>query len=194
MSWIADAGGSLLEYTGIAAFRSRRRMADFVAYLTIDESGEDELEITEHPVQEGSEITDHAYKKAPTLNINISFSESDIDNIMTLDETYAAMLELQESRIPFEVVTGKRIYKDMLFKSLRQVTDKGTDNVLSIQAALKHIKVTTVTITSVPPRAKQKNPGKTGATSKAGNKKAQEVDAQKQPARKSALKKIIGGT
>lgn len=193
MSWLPSISNPNIDYTGIAAFRSRRRIADFVVYLTIEEVGEDELEITEHPVQEGAEITDHAYKKAPILNLTISFSESDFNSSMTLDETYAAMLELQESRVPFEVVTGRRVYQDMLFKSLRQTTDENTDNVLSIQAVLKHIIVTTVTITSVPPRAKQKNPGQTGATSKAGNKKAQEVDAQKQPAKKSALKKIIGG-
>lgn len=194
MSWLPEQNRTNADYSGIAAFRSRRRIADFVAYLTIDENGEDELEITDHPVQRGAEITDHAYKKAPLLNLTISFSESDENSTMALDETYAAMLELQESRVPFEVVTGKRIYTDMLFKSLRQITDKNTDNILSIQAVLKHIIITEVTITSVPPRAKQKNPGKTGATSKAGNKKAQEVDAQKQPAKKSALKKIIGGS
>jgi hypothetical protein len=194
MSWLPEQNRGNADYDGIAAFRSRRRIADFVTYLTIDENGEDELEITDHPVQEGAEITDHAYKKPPMLNVTISFSESDENSVMTLDETYAAMLELQESRVPFEVVTGKRIYTNMLFKSLRQTTDKNTDNVLSIQAILKHVILTTVTITSVPPRARQKNPAKTGATSKAGSKKAQEVDTQKQPAKKSALKKIIGGS
>ena len=30
-------------------FRPRRRIGEFMVYLTIEESGEDELEITEHP-------------------------------------------------------------------------------------------------------------------------------------------------
>ena len=191
MSWLPDLSNGM-NFTGVAQFRSRRRIGDFMTYLTIEESGEDELEITDHPVQDGAEITDHAYKKAPLVNITISFSEG--ETATPLDETYAAMLQLQESRIPFEVVTGKRIYSDMLFKSIRQTTDKLTDNVLSIQAVLKHIKVTQVTVTTVPPRSKQANPAKTGATTKAGSKKAQEVSAQQQPAKKSALKKIFGGS
>ena len=189
MSWLPQTGQDNKAFVGVAAFRSRRRIADFTSYLTITEVGDDELEISEHPVQEGAEITDNAYKKAPTLNVTISFS--DAESSATLDETYAAMLELQESRIPFEVVTGKRTYKDMLFKSIRCTTDRLTDNVLSIQAVLKHIIITSVTITTVPPREKQKNPGKTGATAKAGNKKAQK--ASDEPAKKSALKKIFGG-
>lgn len=177
------------QYTGVAAFRSNRRIADFTAYLTIEESGEDELEICEHPVQDGAEITDHAYKKAPILNVTISFSQA--ETFTPLDETYSAMLELQESRIPFDVVTGKRKYESMLFKSIRVTTDKMTDNVLAVQAVLKHIKIVQVVKTTVPPRAKQSNPAKTGATTKAGTKKAQ--DQSNKPAKQSALKKISVG-
>lgn len=177
--------------TGPATFRSTRRIGDeFSVYLTIDETGEDELEISDHPVQEGAEVTDNAYKKNATLNLTIQFSEA--ETFVPLDETYRRMLELQESRIPFEVVTARRLYTNMLFKTLRSTTDKNTDNVLAIQATLREIKIVQVTTTTVPPRAKQKNPGKTGATQRAGNKKAKEVKPQDQPKKKSALKKISG--
>lgn len=185
MTWLPQ------QKTGPATFRSTRRIgSEFSVYLTVDETGEDELEISDHPVQEGAEVTDNAYKKNATLTITIQFSEA--ETFVPLDETYRRMLELQESRIPFEVVTGKRLYENMLFKSLRQVTDRVTDNVLSIQATLREIKIVQVVTTTVPPRAKQKNPGKTGATQRAGNKKAQQVKPQDQPAKQSALKKISG--
>ena len=185
MTWL------LRQITGPATFRSTRRIGnDFTAYLTVDETGEDELEISEHPVQEGAEVTDNAYKKNATLNLTIQFSEA--ETFVPLDETYRRMLELQESRVPFEVVTGKRLYTNMLFKSLRCTTDRKTDSVLVIQAVLREIKITQVSTTTVPPRAKQQNPGKTGATQRAGNKKAKEVKPQDQPSKKSALKKIAG--
>lgn len=185
MSWIQQL------FSGPATFRNTRRIGDeFTTYLTIDETGEDELEIADHPVQGGKEITDNAYKKNATLNLSISFSEA--QTFVPLDETYRRMLEFQESRVPFEVVTGKRLYTNMLFKSLRCTTDNKTDNILSIQASLRELKIVQVTTTTVPPRSRQKNPGKTGATQKSGNKKAQEVKASDQPAKKSALKKIAG--
>jgi hypothetical protein len=180
----------LSQVTTPVVFRPRRRMAEFISYLTIEESGEDELEITEHPVQDGAEITDHAYLKSPTLTMSVQFSEA--ETFTPLDETYRAMLELQKSRVPFEVVTGKRIYSNMLFKTLRCTTDRVTDNVLSIQATLRGIIITQVELTTVPPREKQANAGKTGATQRGGSKKAQEVKAQEKPAKQSALKKIAG--
>ncbi|MNO26505.1 hypothetical protein D3C76_163590 [compost metagenome] len=183
MSWLAQLLSPIV-------FRPRRRMGDFTAYLTIDETGEDELEITEHPVQDGTEITDHAYLKSATLNLSVQFVEG--ETFVPLDETYRAMLELQKSRVPFDVVTGKRVYTNMLFKSLRQTTDKNTDNVLAIQATLREIKIVPVVVTTVPPRDKQATPGKTGATQRAGTKKAQPVKPQEQTTKKSALKKISG--
>jgi hypothetical protein len=171
-------------------YRQSRRIQDFTTYMTIEESGEDELVITEHPVQYGSEITDHAYKKTPTLNLRVQFDQ--VRSGMPLDEVYRRMLELQDSRVPFEVVTGRRLYKDMLFKSLTHTTDRATSNVLVISAQLKQIKITNVVTTKVPPREKQAQPGRTGATENAGQKKADPVPEQDQAKRKSALKSITG--
>lgn len=172
-------------------FRPRRRIADFDAYLCIDETGSDDLEITQHPVQQGAAITDHAYLKPAQLAIRAQFNE--FDSGMPLDELYRRMLELQSSREPFEVVTGKRLYKNMLFKSLSVTTDQYTSNVLSITAQLQEIIVVNVETVSVPPRARQAQPGRTGATERAGQKKAQPVAEQDQPRTKSALAKIAGG-
>jgi hypothetical protein len=180
--------GFLQQILSPVVFRPRRRFEEFTRYLTIDESGEDELVITEHPVQAGAEITDHAYKKSATLSMNVQFSAA--ESLEPLDETYRRMLELQESRIPFDVVTGKRVYNNMLFKSLKVTTDRFTDNVLAISMQLKEIIITNVTVTTVPPRADQKEPGRTGATEKAGQKKPQE--SPDQPRRQSALKKAAG--
>lgn len=175
---------------GPVLFRSTRRIADFRTFMTVEETGEDELVITEHPVQYGAEITDHAYKKNPTLSMRVQFSEAETGT--PLDEIYRRMLELQNSRVPFEVVTGKRLYNDMLFASLTCTTDRNTNNVLSIAVQLKQIKIVSVMVTAVPPRAKQAQPGRTGATENAGQKRAKAVPPQDQQKRKSALKSVAG--
>lgn len=172
-------------------FRPRRRIADFDAYLCIDETGSDDLELTEHPVQQGAAITDHAFVKPAQLAIRAQFNE--FDSGMPLDELYRRLLELQSSRIPFDVVTGKRLYKNMLFKSLSVTTDQYTSNVLSITAQLQEIIIVSVEVTTVPPRDRQAEPGRTGATERAGQKKAQPVAEQDQPRAKSALATIAGG-
>lgn len=53
--------------------------------------------------------------------------------------TYKQLLSLQASREPFTVITGKRIYKNMLIRNLSVVTDQDTENVLVVSADLQEI-------------------------------------------------------
>lgn len=175
---------SLTEPPIPATIVPRRSIGPFNATLTIEEIATDELEITQHPVQQGAAITDHAYLKPATVNVKIVFSDEDAP----LAETYQKLRQLQASREPFDVVTGKRSYKNMLFKSLGQTNDLRTEFVLSINATLQEVFVTALEVVSVPERKKQKTPGKTGATENAGQKKAQPAE----PKKKSALKALAG--
>lgn len=162
----------------------RRAIGPFNATITVEEVATDDLEITQHPVQQGAAITDHAYLKPSSVAIKVVFNDADAP----LAETYKKMRDLQASREPFDVVTGKRSYKNMLFKSLGQTNDLRTENVLSINATLQEIFITAIEVVSVPERKKQKKPGKTGATDNAGQKKAQPAE----PKKKSALKALAG--
>lgn len=179
MTWLSQL------YTK-ATFRPVRSIGGFTATLTVEEAASDELTLTEHPVMDGAAITDHAYLNPARLNIRAQWDE--VGAGMPLDEMYTNLRNLQASRVPFDVVTGKRIYRNMLFKSLGMTDDATTDNILSITAQLQEIITVQIQTTTVPPRAQQKEPGRTGATDKAGRKKAQEV---RDPVRaKSALKTI----
>ena len=162
----------------------RRSIGPFTATVTLEEIASDDLEITQHPVQQGATITDHAYLKPATVSIKIMFNAADAP----LAETYAKLRQLQASREPFDVVTGKRAYKNMLFKSLGQTNDAQTENVLSISAELQEIFIVQVETTTVPPRKQQANPGKTGATENAGQKSAQPAPERN----RSALRTLAG--
>jgi hypothetical protein len=165
--------------------RSTRRFGDMQATVTIDESGSDELEITQHPVQRGAAITDHAYVKPASLSMKLGWDATE----RPLEETYQRLLDLQAEREPFVIVTGKRIYRDMLFKTIAVTTDKATERVLMVSASFQQVIIVDVVLTTVPPRAKQANPGKTGATTKAGAKQAKPEDA---PKKKSGLRQLFG--
>lgn len=165
--------------------RNVRRIGDIFATVTLEETGTDELEITEHPVQRGANITDHAYLKPAALSMRIGFDAS----TARLEEIYRNLLELQALREPFVIVTGKRIYRDMLFKSLGVTTDKATAAVLMVSCTFRQVIIVDVVLTNVPPRARQRNPGKTGGTAKAGAKQVKPVE---QPRRKSGLAALLG--
>lgn len=175
---------TILNPSAPATIIPKRAIGAFSATVTIEEVASDDLEITQHPVQQGATITDHAYLKPATVSIKIMFSDTDAP----LAETYAKLRKLQASREPFDVVTGKRAYKNMLFKSLGQTNDAQTENVLSISAELQEIFIVQVETTTVPPRARQANPGKTGATENAGQKSAQPAPERN----RSALRTLAG--
>jgi hypothetical protein len=150
-------------------FLPNRSIGPFQAQVTIEEVCNDSLEITNHPVEQGASITDHAYVNPSSLNISALFSE-DQD---PLPEIYQNLLELQASREPFTVVTGKRTYNNMLMKSLGVTNDAVTENILSVRFSLQEIFLTSLEVSSVPVRSKQENPGSTGATENAGQKSLQ---------------------
>lgn len=169
-----------------ATFFPRRAIGAFSATVVVEEHSDDVLEVTAHPVQQGADITDHAFVKPAALSIQAMWDDSQDP----LAETYRKLLDLQASREPFDVVTGKRAYQNMLFSSLSVTTDAATENVLSISADFIEVCITALTVVSVPERSKQANAGKTGATQNAGKKQATE---ETQPAKKrSALRALAG--
>jgi hypothetical protein len=106
-------------------WRGQIRMIDpggygLIPQVTIDEDADDELIITEHPVEYGAAITDHAYKRPAEVRLRLGWSNAYIGDVRLVYEQIQA---LQLSRKPFLVFTGKRIYQNMLIASLRTHTD-----------------------------------------------------------------------
>lgn len=65
-------------------------------------------------------------------------------------ETYQKLLELQGSRQPFDVITGKRQYSNMLIRAIEVTTDKASENVLLAVLTLRELNMTrteTATVT-----------------------------------------------
>lgn len=63
---------------------------------------------------------------------------------------YRKLRQLQSSRIPFTIYTGKRMYENMLFASLAVNTDKETENVLSLTAICRQVIIVTSRTIKVP--------------------------------------------
>lgn len=110
-----------------------RNIGGFIADVTIEEDHTDELVITEHPVERGAETTDHAYKRPSTVVITAGWSNSSLaalGNPFYVNLVYDQFLALQRSLQPFDIVTGKRIYDNMLIRRISVKTDEKTENAL----------------------------------------------------------------
>jgi hypothetical protein len=163
--------------------RTPRALGTVIPQVAIEEVHRDEVAITDHPVEQGAAISDHAFKMPAELVIRYGWSESrDILDIIqdggliSVDEVYRQLLDMQEQRQPFDVITKRRAYKNMLIRSLQVTTDQHTNESLMVQAALRQVIIVQVTTVQVPPKTAQAYPVDTAPPVDAGVKQPKPVN------------------
>lgn len=167
-----------------------RRFQNFTDFVILEESHDDSLDITEHPVLNGVAIADHAYKKPADVTIKFLYSAKNKD----LWAVYNDLLELQKAGELFDVSTGKRDYSNMILAGLQVSTDAQTENALSVTCNFREIMLATAQATTLPPRENQKMPNKTASAKKAGDKNLNKIsNEQAASLERSALFSIVKG-
>ncbi|MGG6461394.1 phage baseplate protein [Solilutibacter silvestris] len=134
-----------------------RSIAGFIPQVVIEEEHTDELMITSHPVQKGANISDHAVKLPSSVIMRCGWSSSGTaiqglasalagqKSTFNPKDAYNTLLNLQSNAQPFDVITGKRKYKNMLIRRLSTVTDQESENVLIAEVELQQIIITSRT-------------------------------------------------
>ena len=115
----------------MAAIAFNRAIGPVPIDVVITERHKAELAITEIPVENGVRITDHAFVLPKKITLDCASSNA--------AATYAALVALQESRLPFTLVTGLFVYNNMLIKSLNADRDATFSTVLKCTADLQEI-------------------------------------------------------
>lgn len=108
---------------------NNRIIGTIVVPVTIREHHRDTMTITQHPVEFGAQVSDHAFMNPKTLQITIGYGAG-TDLLRT---AYNQFLALQSSRVPFSITTGKRKYANMLIESIDEETDQRTENILRLE-------------------------------------------------------------
>lgn len=118
-----------------------------IAQATVEEKHTDDLEITEHPVELGAAITDHAFKRPAEIIIQMAFSntpsaitgQDKYADPFDVKKAYQSLLKLQQDRVLLHIETGKRSYDNMLIKGLVTTTDNKTENSMFITVSCRQI-------------------------------------------------------
>jgi hypothetical protein len=186
---------SILDNVITAIFSPPRKIGAIAIQCAIEESHYDELVITDHPVEQGAEISDHAFKRPAEVVIRAGWSNSGIRSIITelsqaasllsnaalnfsgstspfnyADEVYQQLLTLQASRQPFQIITGKRSYSNMLIRALSVNTDEKTAHSLICTAVCRQVIITQTQAVTFTPMENLASPQKTAQTENAGVK------------------------
>lgn len=142
--------------------RSLRSVGGIVAQVVIDENHVDELEITNHPVEQGASITDHAFKLPSTLSLRYGWSSSPspqpglrglVPSVLPVQaqsiyDIYNKLLTMQINRDLLTVYTGKRAYRNMLLQRIEQDTDQQSENALFLLMTLQELILVSTTTAS----------------------------------------------
>ncbi|PHM33332.1 phage baseplate protein [Xenorhabdus innexi] len=165
-----------------------RKIGMIVPSVVISEKHQDSTEITEHPVQRGAAISDHAYDRPSEVTMELGFAGGgslidflDLGTGFSFGKSpkavYQQLLALKASKEPFNVTTGKRQYKNMLIRAIEVTTDKASENVLMVTLTLREvIIVDTATVKGIAaPPERMKYPLDTGPVVDKGTKAPVEI-------------------
>ena len=142
---------------------------DAVLKLTHDRG----LVITDHPVEEGANITDHSYVRAKTLTLEIGMSDVGVGGFETRQSrsvsAFEILSEMQEKREPVDVVTRLDTYKNMLIEDIKVDEDNTTTHGLRASVFLREVKIVSAESVMlegrpVPPPAASASPAKTNSS------------------------------
>ncbi|WP_312740906.1 phage baseplate protein [Cedecea neteri] len=168
-----------------------RKIGVMVPDVVVSEKHSDTLEITEHPVEVGAAINDHAYKRPSEVTMECGFAGGgslldvfdtrDIGfgtplNGMSPKEVYKALLDTQERRELLDVVTGKRTYNNMLIRAIEVTTDKTSENVLNCTLTLREVILSNTTAITVADKSNMQLGADTSAVQNTGTKSTTPVN------------------
>ncbi len=142
----------------------------------VEETSRNDLQITEHPVELGSTISDHAFMKPREVTLRWSWSNSGLYGgyETAMQDIYQMLATIQTQRQPLNIFTGKAAYQSMLIASLGVTTNEGSEYaVQAIMVCREVIIVTTQTLQ--PGQAAQAVPQSTSVITNQGNVTPQQV-------------------
>lgn len=119
----------------------------FDAYITITHSSS--LNVTEHKVESGGVIADHAYLMPREVQMQIAVSDATVDPFSQFAgsgssrsiNAYKLLQQLQRDRVPITVYTKFDIYQNCLIKELS--TEDNANNAEAMHANITLVEVPT---------------------------------------------------
>lgn len=157
--------------------RPVRSVNGITADAVVEERHSDEMTITTHPVEVGSSVTDHAYRLPSSLVLiyvwAMGSKQNTTKDISFLKTLYQQFLTLMISATLLQVITGKRVYKNMMIEAVDVVTDYNSENILEMRLSLRELLLANTQTVQVTPAAQQLLPQRTGPTIDQGSKTLQ---------------------
>lgn len=205
----------LLERFGLAP----ARINDIVIDVLKVELPSYEFDITEHPVEDGTPVSDMKIKKPPIVVIDAIFADAEFDAVgiitkfigtgtpsflSTWQDKQSAIYDLMDSDDEkITLTTEHYIYPDMLLKAVRPVREVDKVRAWFVQLEFKHVKIVQTEVSDILagdlPEEVKNDPVKAEKATDSKKKQAKKTDRGKQQTqeaskpRKSILRQTAEG-
>jgi hypothetical protein len=120
------------------------------------------LGITELPIETGAKITDHSYVEPKKLELSFADEGAAL--------TYMALVRFQETRIPFNIMSGLYRYKNMMIKEISAERSADVSCILKGTALLQEV-ILVETARTAAEKGDEKKAGGNGEPKKDGTDK-----------------------
>jgi hypothetical protein len=132
---------------------------------TVTENHSNTLVVTEHPVEEGAAITDHAQREPDDLTLNGIISDQPIllnaeenlkpsvpggDPNLRAQQAYDEFRRLQREFALLKIATELRDYQNMMITGIAVTRDSSTRHILDINLTLREFRIATVETVDAP--------------------------------------------
>jgi len=159
-----------------------------------------EAVLTEHPVQSGAPVSDHAFVKPSALTIEVGMTDAiEGGSAGRSASAFQMFMDLLELKEPLRIVTRLKTYDNMVVTSVSAPDDKATMNGLRAMIAFREVIMVDAATVSVHARTSAAKPSaakkkkKNVKASKSGAAVKKSVSTKKLTAAHAAKKKKILG-
>src|SRR5580765_3610075 len=143
-------------------FKPTRMISFIIPDCAIQERHSDRVQVTQQPVEYGAMISDHAIIMPKELSIRYAWWDGAFPfDFGHAQQIYDQLLTLQQTREPFDVLTGKRQYTNMVLTDMEVTTDQHTENVLIVEMHLQEVIIVNTSSSAAAPQSTQALPSQT---------------------------------
>ncbi len=175
-----------------------RSVGGLVFDATIKEDHEDTSTVTDNPIETGVSVSDHMYRNPIKVTLTAAVSDTplvaDPNDMFTTAATrslsaYDQMVTLKNAAEPFDVMTGLKLYHNMVCTSVKASQDKDSAGAFLFDADLREVIIVNTQTVTFPPR----KAGSTKRQADAVKNNGEQQGTAPPAAKKSLLSKLLGG-
>lgn len=140
--------------TAVLEGRGKTEVGDLVLDVTLNEKHNHTASTTDNPLEDGANAADHTIQKPDQLSLEGLWTDTPLDadraELNRAVEMYRKLVRLKESGEAVTVVSGLRVYENMVIQKINSRKDPGTGYSVPVSVSLKESRFVTQQTEFVP--------------------------------------------